>query len=69
MTDKEKLAVVRDVSQLQIEIMNRFNTFISEQVIRRGITKEDVEKFKSSIDFVMEERFGFINRNLSEQSV
>ena len=68
MTDKEKLAVVRDVSQLQIEIMNRFNTFISEQVIRRGITKEDIEKFKSSIDFVMEERFGFINRRLLEQS-
>jgi len=67
-TDKEKLTVVRDMSQLQIEIMNRFNTFISEQVIRRGITKEDIEKFKSSIDFVMEERLGFINRRLSEQS-
>lgn len=67
MTDKEKLMTVRDVSQLQIEIMNRFNTFISEQVVRRGITEEDIERFKSSIDFVMDERFGFISRKLSEQ--
>lgn len=69
MTDKDKLVIVRDISQLQIEIMNRFNTFISEQVIRRGITEEDIEKFKSSVDFVMDERFGFINRRLSERSV
>ncbi len=69
MTDKDKLVIVRDISQLQIEIMNRFNTFISEQVIRRGITEEDIKKFKSSVDFVMDERFGFINRRLSEQSM
>lgn len=67
MTDKEKLMIVRDVSQLQIEVMNRFNTFISEQVIRRGITEEDIKKFKSSIDFVMDERFSFISRRLSEK--
>lgn len=67
MTDKEKLMIVRDVSQLQIEIMNRFNTFISEQVVRRGITEKDIERFKSSIDFVMDERFGFISRRLSEK--
>lgn len=67
MTDKEKLIIVRDVSQLQIEIMNRFNTFLSEQVVRRGITKEDVEKFKSSIDFTMDEQFSFIIRRLSEK--
>lgn len=69
MTDKIKLVIVSDISQLQIEIMNRFNTFISEQIIRRGITKEDIDKFKSSVDFVMDERFGFINRKLSERSV
>lgn len=68
MTDKEKLMTVQDVSQLQIEVMNRFNTFISEQVIRRGITEKDIERFKSSIDFVMDERFGFISRRLSEKS-
>lgn len=67
MTDKEKLIIVRDVSQLQIEIMNRFNTFLSEQVIRRGITKEDVENFKSSIDFAMDEQFSFIIRRLLEK--
>ncbi len=67
MTDKEKLTIVRDVSQLQIEIMNRFNIFLSEQVVRRGITEEDIERFKSSIDFVMDERFGFISRRLSEK--
>ena len=67
MTDKEKLTIVRDVSQLQIEIMNRFNTFLSEQVIRRGITKEDVENFKSSIDFAMDEQFSFIIRRLLEK--
>lgn len=55
MTDKDKLVIVRDISQLQIEIMNRFNTFISEQVIRRGITEKDIERFKSSVDFVMDE--------------
>lgn len=68
MTDKEKLMTVQDVSQLQIEVMNRFNTFISEQVVRRGITEKDIERFKSSIDFVMDERFGFISRRLSEKS-
>lgn len=67
MTDKEKLMIVRDVSQLQIEIMNRFNIFLSEQVVRRGITEEDIKRFKSSIDFVMDERFGFISRRLSEK--
>lgn len=67
MTDEEKLMVIQDISQLQIEIMNRFNVFISEQVIRRGITKEDIERFKSSVDFVMDERFGFINRKISKE--
>lgn len=67
MTDKEKLMIVRDVSQLQIEIMNRFNAFLSEQVVRRGITEEDIEKFKSSIDFAMDERFSFVVRRLSEK--
>ena len=66
-TDNEKLRVVQYVSQLQIDIMNRFNVFISEQVIRRGITEEDIEKFKSSIDFVMDEQFRFISRRLSEK--
>ena len=68
MTDKEKLTVIQDISQLQIEIMNRFNVFISEQAIRRGITKEDIKRFKSSVDFVMDERLGFINRKISKES-
>lgn len=67
MTDKEKLTVIQDISQLQIEIMNRFNVFISEQVIRRGITKEDIKRFKSSVDFVIDERLGFINRKISKE--
>lgn len=67
MTDKEKLIIVRDVSQLQIMIMNRFNTFISEQIIRRGITEDDIENFKSSINFIMDEQFGFVNRRLSQK--
>lgn len=67
MTDKEKLTVIQDISQLQIEIMNRFNVFISEQAIRRGITKEDIKRFKSSVDFVMDERLGFINRKISKE--
>lgn len=67
MTDKEKLMVIQDISQLQIEIMNRFNVFISEQVVRRGITKEDIERFKSSVDFAMDERLGFINRKISQE--
>lgn len=67
MTDKEKLTVIQDISQLQIEIMNRFNVFISEQVIRCGITKEDIKRFKSSVDFVMDERLGFINRKISKE--
>ena len=67
MTDKEKLIIVRDMAQLQIMIMNRFNTFISEQIIRRGITEDDIENFKSSINFIMDEQFGFVNRRLSEK--
>ena len=67
MTDKEKLTVIQDISQLQIEIMNRFNVFISEQAIRRGITKVDIKRFKSSVDFVMDERLGFINRKISKE--
>lgn len=66
MTDKEKLEIMLDLSRLQIIIMNRFDTFVSEQVSRHGITKEDVENFKSGINFVMDEQFGFINRKLSE---
>lgn len=66
MTDKEKLEIMLDLSRLQIIIMNRFDTFVSEQVSRHRITKEDVENFKSGINFVMDEQFGFINRKLSE---
>lgn len=66
MTDKEKLEIIRDLSRLQIIIMNRFDTFVSEQVSRHGITREDIENFKSGINFAMDKQFGFINRKLSE---
>lgn len=38
--DKERLRIVRNVSQLQTEIMLRFNTFMCEDVVRYEIPEE-----------------------------
>lgn len=64
--DKERLRIVRDVSQLQTEIMLRFSTFMCEDVTRYDLTKADIERFKASINYVMDEKFGFIERAISE---
>ncbi len=64
--DKERLRIVRDVSQLQTEIMLRFNTFMCEDVTRYDLTKSDIERFKASINYVMDEKFGFIERAIAE---
>lgn len=64
--DKERLRIVRDVSQLQTEIMLRFNTFMCEDVTRYDLTKSDIERFKASINYVMDEKFGFIERTIVE---
>lgn len=64
--DKERLRIVRDVSQLQIEIMLRFNTFMCEDVTRYDLTKADIERFKASINYVMDEKFSFIEKAITE---
>jgi len=64
--DKERLRIVRDVSQLQIEIMLRFNTFMCEDVTRYDLTKSDIERFKASINYVMDEKFRFVIRAIAE---
>ena len=64
--DKERLRIVRDVSQLQTEIMLRFNTFMCEDVTRYDLTKSDIERFKASINYVMDEKFVFIERAIAE---
>lgn len=64
--DKERLRIVRDVSQLQTEIMLRFNTFMCEDVVRYDLSKSDIERFKASINYVMDEKFGFIERAIAE---
>lgn len=64
--NEERLRIVRDVSQLQTEIILRFNTFICEDVTRYDLTKSDIERFKASINYVMDENFGFIERAIAE---
>ncbi len=64
MTEREKMRIACDLQQLQIEIAQRFSTFLSEQVVRHDLTEEEIERFKASINYVMDERFGFIIKRL-----
>ena len=37
-----------------------------EDVTRYDLTKADIERFKASINYVMDEKFGFVIRAIAE---
>lgn len=66
MTDKEKLDIVKDVSQIETEVVQRFHIFITECVIRRGVTIKDVEQFRNSISYLVDDKFSYVTRKIKD---
>lgn len=57
--DKNKL--VKDLIYLRGQIDNRIDNFITENALaNREINLQDIEKLRNSIDYVMDERIGFM---------
>ena len=65
MADEKQLRVAKGIIYLQQEVNNRFVSLLSEEVLRKGIESDSLDKLKDSILYVLEEQINFIKNDMA----